>query len=221
PELGRRLEYPKNVRLFICHASEDKARVRQLCDDLRNDGFEPWLDEQQLLPGQDWELEINTAVRQSDAILLCLSNLSVEKVGFVQKELKRILDYAEYQPEGRIFVIPVRLEPCPVPVSLRKWQNADLFSQDGYERLRQSLRGRNIAPIKEASEFPPNRYARYRRIGIRGLAIAGGLIGVGVVGLVLAARVHRSPSSDIAKVSDTGPVPAGMIAIPGGRFLMG
>jgi hypothetical protein len=216
-----RFKYPKGVRVFICHASEDKVRMQQLCKNLRDDGFEPWLDDEHLLPGQDWELEINAAVRQSDAILVCLSSFSVEKVGFVQKELKRILDYAEYQPEGRIFVIPVRLEPCPVPVSLSKWQNADLFSQNGYERLRQGLRGRGTALVTKAIEFPRDWHGGDRRIGIRRVAIAGGLIAAGIVGVVLAGRVFWNPSSEIAKVSSAGAVPGGMIAIPGGRFLMG
>lgn len=103
------------MRLFVCHVSEDKPRVRQLVSQLRKDGFDPWLDEERLLPGQDWELEISAAVKQSGAVIVCLSTASVEKTGYVQKELRRVLDVAEYQPEGRIFVIPVRLEPCRVP----------------------------------------------------------------------------------------------------------
>jgi hypothetical protein len=67
---------------------------------LRKDGFDPWLDEEKLLPGQDWELETSTTVWQSDGVIVRLSTASVEKTGYVQKELRRVLDAAEYQPEG-------------------------------------------------------------------------------------------------------------------------
>jgi hypothetical protein len=39
-----------SLRIFLCHASEDKATVRVLYRHLIADGFEPWLDEQNLLP---------------------------------------------------------------------------------------------------------------------------------------------------------------------------
>ena len=45
----------------LCHGSEDKNRVRELYTDLREDGVNPWLDEREILPGQDWKLEIVTA----------------------------------------------------------------------------------------------------------------------------------------------------------------
>jgi formylglycine-generating enzyme required for sulfatase activity len=214
------LQYSENVRVFVCHASEDKARVRQLCNQLRDDGFEPWLDEEQLLPGQDWEREITTAVRGSDAILVCLSKFSVEKVGFVQKELRRIVEFAEYQPEHRIFVIPVRLEPCSLPASLSKWQNADLFSPDGYEKLRQSLRGLKLSPSPDPTETPARPTAE-PRIGKRSVMIAGVLIALGIIGWLWAAYPHRNPSPATPQQPRNAAVPAGMVAIPGGRFLMG
>ena len=47
------------AQIFLCHASEDKAQVRKVYQCLKRiDGFEPWLDEEDLLPGQDWGLVI-------------------------------------------------------------------------------------------------------------------------------------------------------------------
>ncbi len=152
------------MRVFVCHASEDKPRARQLCQRLREDGIEPWLDEEKLLPGQDWDFEISAAVRDSDAIIVCLSKSSVHKVGYLQKELKGVLDVAEYQPEGRIFVIPVRLEECPVPVRLSRWQYADLFAEDGYELLRRSLLA-HVADRDRAAEGQAPKTEPLRLVG--------------------------------------------------------
>ncbi len=44
-------------RVFLCHSSGDKPRVRALYEQLRRDGFNPWLDEKDLLGGQKWEDE--------------------------------------------------------------------------------------------------------------------------------------------------------------------
>ena len=61
------------LKIFICHASEDKPAVRELCRRLREAGFAPWLDERELLPGQDWDDRIHAALRACDAVLVCLS----------------------------------------------------------------------------------------------------------------------------------------------------
>src|SRR5438445_9319993 len=106
-------------RIFICHSSGDKNKVRKLYKQLRYDGFNRWLDEQDLLPGQDWELEIARAVRSSSVVLVCLSKTAVSKAGFIQKEIRYALDVAAEQPEGAIFIVPVRLEECTVPDRLR------------------------------------------------------------------------------------------------------
>jgi hypothetical protein len=62
-----------------------------------------------------------------------------ERRGYVQKEIRQALDVAEEYPEGRIYIIPVRLEDCPVPDRLIQWQWVDLYSKDGYRRLFTSL----------------------------------------------------------------------------------
>ena len=55
------------ARIFLCHASEDKAQVREVYHRLRAiDRFEPWLDEEDLLPGQEWAREIPRALQASD-----------------------------------------------------------------------------------------------------------------------------------------------------------
>jgi len=123
----------EKLLVFLSHASQDKPRVRKLCKRLRDDGFDPWLDEERLVPGQDWKLEIEKALRDSQAILLCYSQLSVAKEGFVQREYKKALDLQMEKPEGEIFVIPVRLDACDVPFSIRDLQYVDFPA--GYERL--------------------------------------------------------------------------------------
>jgi hypothetical protein len=132
----------RSLRVFLCHSSGDKAIVRDLYRQLSSSGYDPWLDERNLLPGQRWEIEIPKAVRQSDIVLVCLSQASIAKPGYVQKEIKFALDVADEQPEGSIFVIPVRFEHCTIPDRLRNLQWVDFFKPTGYDDLLKSLRSK-------------------------------------------------------------------------------
>lgn len=127
------------LKVFLCHSSGDKLTVKEIYRRLKADGFDPWLDAVNLKPGQDWEAEIKRAVRASHTVIVFLSNGSVGKAGFVQKEIKFALDVADEQPEGQIFIIPARLEHCEVPDRLSKWHWVSLFEADGYDRLVDAL----------------------------------------------------------------------------------
>ena len=129
----------RKLKVFLCHSRDDKSKVRGLYKDLVADGFDAWLDEEKLMPGQDWDLEIRKAVRGSDVVVVCLSNSSITKAGYVQKELRFALDVADEQPEGSIFIIPARLEDCEAPSRLSKWHWVNLFDEKGYQQLKNSL----------------------------------------------------------------------------------
>ena len=130
----------EDILVFLCHSSGDKERVRQLYHQLTADGVRCWFDEEDLLPGQDWESEISKAIRRCRFVLACISNSSISKTGYVQKELRLALDVADEQPDGSIFLIPVRLEECEIPDRLKRLHAADLFKPEAYTRLRRALR---------------------------------------------------------------------------------
>ena len=140
----------KKLLVFLSHASEDKPKVRNLCKRLKADGFDPWLDEERILPGQDWDLEIKKVMHASDAMLLCFSTLSVQKEGYVQREYKKAMDYQLEMPEGAIYVIPVRLDACEIPFTIQGLQYVDYPSD--YELLVKSL---NLRAEKLARAVQP------------------------------------------------------------------
>ncbi len=151
------------LQVFLCHASGDKPAVRRLCVKLRTDGFRPWLDDEELLPGQDWQREIPNRVSDSDVVIVCLACQSVIKTGYVQKEIRHALDVADAQPEGEIFLIPLRLEPCEVPQRLTRWQWVDLFEAHGYDKLLRALETRSKSLA---------RWAALRRTQREGVGVA-------------------------------------------------
>jgi hypothetical protein len=133
-------ETKRPLRVFLCHASSDKPVVQELYERLIGDGVDAWLDKEKLVPGQDWQLEIQRAVKNSDVVIVCLSAQSITKEGYVQKEIRIALDAADEKPEGTIFIIPAKLEACDVPDRMNKFQWVNLFSDDGYGQLLKALK---------------------------------------------------------------------------------
>ena len=127
------------IKVFISYAKEDIVLAYQIYNGLKDEGYGPWMDEGKLVGGQDWEVEITRAIEESNFLLACLSNHSVNKEGYFQKELKIGMDILDRQPEGRIYLIPVRLEDCQVPLKLKKRQWVDFFKGDGMERLLRAI----------------------------------------------------------------------------------
>ena len=68
------------ARIFLCYTSEDKVQVREVYQQLKALGFTPWLDEVDILPGQNRDYEIEQALETSDFVIMFLSTRSVEKV---------------------------------------------------------------------------------------------------------------------------------------------
>lgn len=129
------------LKVFLCHAHSDAARVRVLYDELRRSGIDVWLDKEKLIPGSDWDAEIRKAVRAADVVMVCLSR-DFHAAGYRQKEVRLALDTAMEKPADSIFIIPARLEECENLESLTRWQWVDLYAPNGYQNLLRALRMR-------------------------------------------------------------------------------
>lgn len=116
-------------RIFISYAKEDHDIAERLYNDLKADQLMPWIDIYELLPGQNWEIEIESVISQCSYFMLLLSKNSVTKEGHIQKEIRLALDRALKIPDGRIFIIPIRIEECePHFKELKKFHYVDLFA---------------------------------------------------------------------------------------------
>src|SRR6476620_3884565 len=122
------------VQIFLSYAREDKEKVELLYHQLSQVGFKPWMDKVALLPGEKWEPAIQKAVRSADFFLACFSARSVDKRGFFQKEIRFALAVWEEKLEGDIYLIPVRLEDCRVPETLKEFHWVDIFEKSGWSQ---------------------------------------------------------------------------------------
>ena len=79
-------------KIFISYAREDLETAKKLYADLKQSGFDPWLDEENLLAGQNWRQIIQKEIKDANYFIILISSISVSKRGFVQTEIKEALE---------------------------------------------------------------------------------------------------------------------------------
>lgn len=144
-------------QIFLSYAYEDREKVLEIAKELSKAGYQSWMDVQNLLPGQNWEIVIRKALEESKFILLFLSKNSIRKERYLQKEIKSALRLAEHKPEGTIFIIPIRLEPIEIPDYLKHIQVLDLDKphSKNWEKL--------LLVLKEGEEFGEEEFENLRK----------------------------------------------------------
>jgi TIR domain len=127
----------KNV--FISYAKEDFTVAESLYDHLLEVNYSPWLDKRKLQVGSNWDYEIKKALKESTFVILLLSSTSVAKRGYVQKEYRLTLEYAETKLEDDIYIIPVLLDKCSIPFNLDKFQWVEYSGENAIKQIIDAL----------------------------------------------------------------------------------
>jgi hypothetical protein len=161
PVFEKTRKIASETQVFICYAREDHEVAKKLYKDLKRVGVTPWLDTEDILPGQNWKVTTQKALRASSYILVLLSSHSVSKRGFVQKEIKMALDILDEFPPDEIFIIPVRLDDCePADERLQDLQWVE-FSSSYEIGLNQILRvllpNQNEKQIQQIIQTPSQK----------------------------------------------------------------
>lgn len=140
--------------VFISHAKEDINQAEELYDFLKENEYEPWLDKKKLKVGSNWDYEIKQALKKSTFVILLLSSTAVKKRGYIQKEFKYTLEYAESKLIDDIYIIPILLEKCEVPEQLKRFQWVEMNEVDFKDRILEAL---NYQREKYISSLPPEQ----------------------------------------------------------------
>ncbi len=129
-----------NPHVFISYSRFDAPLVKHMYQTLKLSGYKPWMDIEDILPGQDWYKQITSAINESSIFLACLSKNSINKRGMLQVELKEAFRVWQGKLTDDIYLIPVRLEECKVPEELSKFQWLDLYDNNGFPKLFSAIR---------------------------------------------------------------------------------
>jgi formylglycine-generating enzyme required for sulfatase activity len=143
---------PSSIRVFLSYATEDADQARKLTEDLKRQGVDVRLDRDELVGGQLWRPAIEKAIRDASHFIALLSSRSVDRRGFVQKELRVALDVLEEHSDLSSYLIPVRLDECELSHSaLAELHWVDLFPdfERGVRRIVASL---GLSPLDPTAE---------------------------------------------------------------------
>ncbi|MGH9697424.1 MAG: toll/interleukin-1 receptor domain-containing protein, partial [Bryobacteraceae bacterium] len=124
--------------IFISYSWADRDRVMPIYERLKQAGVHVWIDGEQLRGGVDWEERIRREMLKSRRIIIFLSH-SLNDGGFLLAELGLARAIATDRFKRKAFLIPLRLENCPIPAILSQWNAVDLFEEDGERRLFEDL----------------------------------------------------------------------------------
>jgi len=111
----------KRSNIFLSYSSKDRQPVERLAEKLKAQGFEVWTD-REILPGEDWQSAIETALDQASVFLFILSENSL---GAPWQELELGMALRSAVGQSKKTVIPVLLggaDPAALPLFLQNRQ---------------------------------------------------------------------------------------------------
>ncbi len=135
---------PRKLRVFLCHATEDKPLMREMYERLEAEGWiQPWLDEPNILPGMNWDTEVEQAVNIADVVIVCLSKNVFLENKYVHRDVKFVLNIALENPRHSVLIIPLKLDDCQIPRHVQRrqyYEFSDIKQREPiYQRLVKSL----------------------------------------------------------------------------------
>jgi hypothetical protein len=107
--------------IFISYAHQDRASARQLAEKLGALGFKVWWD-REILPSQDFDREIESALARAKSVLVIWSPQTVES-RWVRTEASEALDQRK--------LVPLTISGCVIPLEFRRIQTAQLMGWNG------------------------------------------------------------------------------------------
>jgi hypothetical protein len=128
------------VQVFISYARADVDIVSNIYQTLLDSKHDSWMDIYSIKGGEDWLRAIYRAIEECPIFLAVLSNNSVSRRGVIQKELRKALDKWEGMLPDDIYIIPVRIDDCPIPDLLKHIQVLDWNNGKGENKLLEAVR---------------------------------------------------------------------------------
>ena len=132
-------------KIFFSYSRADgSAFALRLALDLKKEGFNVWIDQEDIRAGSEWDLEIEKALETCDCLLFIETKKSVSS--------NNVLDEVYYALEQKKKVIPLIVVDSKTPFRLQRLQHID-FAKNYHTGL--GLLINELKDTTAAESFPP------------------------------------------------------------------
>jgi TIR domain len=90
------------MNVFLSHARKDGALARQLANCLTRAGFQVWLADEQIVPGENWAKKIGKALDAAGLMVVLLTPRALESDS-VRQDIEFAISSRKF--EGRVFSV--------------------------------------------------------------------------------------------------------------------
>ncbi|UVI38177.1 TIR domain-containing protein [Qipengyuania spongiae] len=125
--------------IFLSYASPDRPRVMEIYAELKNAGYNVWIDRKEILPGEKWDVSIKRALHESVIVVVFVSSNSIDRRGYLQREIESALDNVKERLEDDIYLIPVKLDDVEAPRSLSEFHFIETWDVEFLDRLQAAI----------------------------------------------------------------------------------
>jgi hypothetical protein len=130
----------EDFQIFISYAKPDREKALELFEQLSHQNYRVWIDCKRLLPGQNWDFEITKALEKSAVVIVLISQNSVSRRGYVQKEIKIAVAKRQEKLNDDIYIIPIIIgDEVSVPDELRYVQYISESDPVFFENLTRAI----------------------------------------------------------------------------------
>ncbi len=140
--------------MFISHSSKDKPFVRRLAKKLWSDGYDCWIDEAELVPGDMLSMRLSEAIKESRVVIVVVTEHSLKS-----KWLKFELNKAtEFMVDGECRVIPIVIGEVEPPDVIKGHIYADFRKAFavGYKAVLAALKKEADEAIQDSWQLLPS-----------------------------------------------------------------
>ena len=136
-------ETPRLFDAFISYSSLDSDVATRLEEDLKQEGFEVWLDKREVLVGHNIVDRVSLGLSDSRFVLLLLSSSSIQSE-WVKSEWTAA--YVTEIESKNVVILPGLVEPCTIPTVLLGKKYADLTNwETGLQEIVTAMKGHSSA----------------------------------------------------------------------------
>jgi len=135
---GRESRFRKKM-IYIIYQRADLSIAYDIAKQLKERGFYPWLDDEEITPGQKWSTTTSKALSESALALIIVSRNTQFESSWVAKELKIAMQMLSSKDETVSPIIPIRLDDSPLPEDLRDVQGVFYSDPKYIDKLERGL----------------------------------------------------------------------------------